>query len=291
MGRYLTKRLALNISQWLADWLPALPLLVIAYGMLVAPIVMLLVQSFLRDDGSFTLANWIEVFASKRDRQAILTSLQLGIVSASTSLFIGSPIAWSIARMATVQRSSWLALLNMATHFSGIGLAFGFIAILGTYGMLTLSLQRFGIAFTPPTPSSFWGLAIVYAYVNIPLFILLTIPGMAILSQEWWEAAQTAGATQWQFWRSIGLPILAPFLGASWILVFTWAIGLYGLPLALGSGATYSTPLITLQIADILTTNISGQGEAAVFAMLLLLLASICLFSYRWMLRRAMRWF
>ncbi len=279
-----------SVLQWLTDWLPALPLLVVAYGLLVAPIAMLIVQSVLADDGSFTLTHWITILTSRSNQTAITTSLSLGLISATISLIVGGPIAWFISRMLPLHRSLWLAILNTATNFGGIGLAFGFVAILGTYGMVTLFLQQLAIPFQPPASGSVLGLAIAYAYVNIPLFILLVIPGMGSLRQEWWEAAQISGATQWQFWRSVGLPILMPFLGAGWVLVFTWSIGLYGLPLALGSGVSRNVLLITLQIGDTLRASISGQGEAAVLATILFVLACIGLATYRCILRRAARW-
>jgi putative spermidine/putrescine transport system permease protein len=283
---------SLRVRQWFADWLPALPILAIVYGLLVAPVVALLVQSFLSDEGGWTLANWAEVLTSRSDRRAILTSLSLGAVSATSSLLIGAPIAWFVSRMLPVGRSFWLSMLNMATNFSGIGLAFGFVAILGNFGMMTLALKDLGLPFVPPAPNSFWGLVLAYDYTNIPLFILLTIPGMGILRQDWWEAAQTCGATQRRFWRSIGLPILMPFLGSGWLLIFTWSIGLYGIPFALaGNGATRKVSLITLQIGDILQANISGQGSAAVLAMVLLLIGAFSLLTYRWMIGRAAQWF
>jgi putative spermidine/putrescine transport system permease protein len=163
---------------------------------------------------------------------------------------------------------------------------------LGNYGMITLAFQDLGVPFMPPAPNTFWGLVLAYNYTNIPLFILLTISGMGMLRQDWWEAAQTCGATQARFWRAIGLPILAPFLGAGWLLVFTWSIGLYGIPFALaGNGATRKVSLITLVIGDSLQASISGQGEAAVLAMVLLMIAVISLLTYRWMLGRTARWF
>lgn len=281
-----------RFKRWLIDWLPALPILMLSYGLLVAPVLALLVQSFGSEEGGLTLANWAEVLTSRSDRRAILTSLSLGAVSATSSLLIGAPVAWFVSRMIPVRRSIWLSLLNMATNFSGIGLAFGFVAILGSYGMVTLAFRDLGLPFAPPAPNTFWGLALAYNYTNIPLFILLTIPGMGILRNDWWEAAQTCGATQGTFWRSIGLPILMPFLGAGWLLIFTWSIGLYGIPFALaGNGATRKVSLITLQIGDILQANISGQGEAAVLAIVLLLIAAFSLLTYRRMIQRAAKWF
>ncbi len=284
--------LSRRVGQWLADWLPALPILTIAYGLLVAPVIALLIQSFLSDEGTLTLANWAEILSSRLNRRAIITSLLLGASSATTSLLIGAPIAWFVSRMLPTGRSLWLSMLNMATNFSGIGLAFGFVAILGSFGMVTLAFKDLGLPFVPPAPNTFWGLLLAYDYTNIPLFILLTIPGMGILRNDWWEAAQTCGATQGQFWRAIGLPILTPFLGAGWLLIFTWSIGLYGIPFALaGNGATRKVALITLQIGDILQASVSGQGGAAVLAIILLLIAAIALLTYRWMIRRAAKWF
>lgn len=275
--------------RWLADWLPALPLLIVAYGLLVAPVAFLLIESFLTDDGRFTLVNWMETLTHRRNQQAIFTSTALGMVSATIALVMGGPIAWFLSRMRTGQRAIGLAVMNMATTFSGIGLAFGFIAILGSYGMLTLLLQALAIPFTPPAPGSFWGLVLAYAYVNIPLFVLLILPGMGVLQQEWWEAAQTSGATRWQFWRSIGLPILLPFLAAGWMLIFTGSIGLYGLPLALAGRAT--STLMTLRIGSTLEANLFGQGEAAVLAVVLSLMAGVSLLTYRLMLTRVAQWF
>ena len=74
--------------------------------------------------------------------RAILTSVRLGIVCAAIALLLGSPLAWFVSRMITAKRSVWLSLLNVAANFGGIGLAFAYMAALGTFGMVTLALAR-----------------------------------------------------------------------------------------------------------------------------------------------------
>lgn len=281
-----------HLNRWLGDWLPALPLLLVAYGLLVLPILVLIVQSFISNQGVLTLDNWAEVLSSGRDRRAIGTSLLMGASSATIALAIGGPLAWWLSRMRAARSSIWLAMFNTATNFGNIGLAFGFVAILGTYGMITLLLQQLGFPFSPPSPGSFIGLVMAYSYGNVPMFILLTLPGMSILKPQWAEAAETCGATHWQFWRMVGLPILLPFLAAGWLLIFTWSVGLYGIPFALtGGGRSTEVSLITLQIAKVLESSFSGQAKAATLSVLLLLIAVISLLVYRWTLRRAARWF
>jgi putative spermidine/putrescine transport system permease protein len=131
-----------------------------------------------------------------------------------------------------------------------------------------------------------------YSYTNVPLFVLLTLPAMSIVRHEWLEAAEICAATNWQFWRYVGLPILSPFLAAGFLLIFTWSIGIYGLAFALGATAstTGQLRLITLQIGINLNTGAGTEERSYVLAVVLLILAACSLLMYRQAMRRALRW-
>jgi putative spermidine/putrescine transport system permease protein len=277
----------------LAAWLPALPLLLLAGALLVAPTVQLIVQSLRGSTGHWTLQFWREALASNGVKRSIRTSVDLGVICATVALVVGGPLAWFISRMVTLRRSLWLALLNVAANFGGIGLAFGYIAALGTFGMVTLAMKNVGLPFQAPEMGTSTSLVLAYSYTNVPLFVLLTLPAMAILRTEWLEAAEVSAATRWQFWRYVGLPILTPFLAAGWLLIFTWSIGIYGLAYAMGFTAaqTGRLRLITLQIGITLNTGAGREERAAVLAVVLLLLAAVSLLAYRLILRWALRWF
>src|SRR5439155_383829 len=187
-----------------------------------APATWLIVQSLMSDKG-LTLDVWVKTVGSRITRRAVTTSLSISALSAMICTIVGAPVAWQISRMATGRRALWLALLNVAANFGGIGLAFAYLATLGRVGMVTLVLHGLGVAFSPPRPASFIGLSLAYQYVNIPLYILLTIPAMGVVRDEWWEAAQTSAATRGQFWRYVGLPLLTPFVAAGWVLIYSLA--------------------------------------------------------------------
>ena len=137
--------------------------------------------------------------------------------------------------MVTASRSIWLALLNVAANFGGIGLAFGYMAALGTFGMVTLALHEIGIPWMPPEIGSFTSLVMAYSYTNVPLFVLLTLPAMAILRQEWLEAAEVCAASRVAVLalRRVAGPLAVSVAG--FLLIFTWSIGIYGLAFALGA--------------------------------------------------------
>ncbi len=280
-----------RLTQAVVHWAPALPLLLLALALLVLPTIMVVVQSVRGEAGQWTLEFWAETFQRRGDRVAIVTSLSLGVACATLSLLIGAPLAWFLSRSQLVTRTAWLSLLNVGANFGGIGLAFGFMASLGTYGMVTLVLQQTGLGFVPPTPASFLGLLLVYLYTNVPLFVLLTLPAMRVVEADTLEAASTLGATKAETARFIGLPVLAPFLAAGWLLIFTWSIGIYGLAYALaGNAATNQLRLMTLQIGIALNSAAGSQGRAAVMATLLLVIATLSLLAYRLTMRRAVRW-
>src|SRR5581483_4602531 len=159
LGQTATQRsaparsMARALRDALAAWLPAL--------LLVIPAMLLIVQSFSTEAG-LSLANWGKVLSNRNDQRAIVTSLELAALSATLAMLIGTPAAWFISHMFPARRAIWLALLNVAANFGGIGLGFAYLATLGNVGMVTLMLKAIGIPFDPPSPASFTGLAIGY---------------------------------------------------------------------------------------------------------------------------------
>ncbi|HEY7599909.1 MAG TPA: ABC transporter permease subunit [Candidatus Limnocylindrales bacterium] len=280
-----------RVGRALAAWGPALPLLAVLAFCLVVPVALLLARSFVTVDG-IGLGAWSRVLATPLNQRAIVTSVELGLACAIVSVVVGTPLAWLVSRMLAGRRASWLGLFNVAAHFGGIGLAFAYVATLGSFGMVTLLLRGAGLEATPPDRASLAALVITYEHANIPLFVLLTVPAMGMLREEWWEAAQTAGASRLQFWRRIGLPLLLPFIGAGFVLSFTWSIGIYGIAYALaGQSAALPIQLITLQIGEALSNDaIRGPERAAVLSVVLMALAIGALLLYRALLRRGTRW-
>lgn len=281
-----------SVRRLAGDWLPALPLIVVIVAVLIAPAFVLVVGSFDVGSGELGMASWEAMLNRRGDVASIWTTLALSATVATIATVVGGPLAWILSRMAPVHRATWLALLTVGGNFGGIGLGFAYFTVLGTTGMLTILLQGIGLGIVPPRPSSFEGLVIGYLYTNVPLFVLLTIPAMGALRDEWWEAAQVASATRWQFWWRVGIPVLTPFIGAGWLLIFTWSVGLYGLAYALaGGGAAAGVSVMTLRIGSILTSDITATPRAYALAVLLMAIAIVSLLAYRVAVRRGMRWY
>ena len=132
-------------------------------------------------------------------------------------------------------------------------------------------------------------LALVYLYFLIPLMVLTITPALEALRPQWREAADNLGASGWQYWRYVGGPVLAPPVIGATMLLFASSFAAYATAKALVGS---SVPLVTLQIADALSSNVvvgsENLGKALALGMVLLI--GIVMAFYAWVQRRTQRW-
>ena len=200
----------------LGDMLAVLPFILFAILFLILPLSYLVIQAFQTQDGAFTLDN-IAGLAEPKIAGAFWYSIRLSATTAALGALIGLLMALAIIRGGL---PSWIGNLVMtfsgvASNFAGIPLAFAFLATLGRLGLVTVVLKALGINIYVRGGwdlLSFWGLTLTYLYFQIPLMILIIAPAIHGMRKEWNEAAATLGATNGQFWRYVGLPVLWPNL-------------------------------------------------------------------------------
>ena len=133
-----------------------------------------------------------------------------------------------------------------------------------------------------------FGLEIVYLYFQFPLMVLIIAPAIDGLKPEWREAAENMGATGFQYWRRVALPILTPTLLGSMILLFGNSFGAQATAYQLTAGQVALVPLaIGNQISGDVLHNV-GLGYAMAMGMVAVMGVSII--AYTWLQRRSERW-
>jgi putative spermidine/putrescine transport system permease protein len=272
-------------------WWPVAPFGVAVAALLFGPAVNIVLDSLRAPDGGPTLQNWADVFTSVLNRRAIGYSVTLGAIVATFCALIGTPLAWCIGRLQVGGRSVAVAALNVAANISATALVFGATATFGAAGLVTLSLRRLLPDFPALDLYGVPGLIVVYVYTHLPLFVLLFLPALGAVGGTLWEAAAVCGASPARFWWRVGIPTLLPFIIAGWSLMFVWAIGAYGLPLAL-TGTEGGVPLMTLRIGALIESvgRTNRFERAACLSLMLIGLSLVALWGYHMLLRRAARW-
>lgn len=256
------------------------------------PTVTVVVSAFVSEDGGFTTERVAALF-----NETALAALGRSVVlSASTAVLgavFGALLAWLIvSRPATsMVRRAVLSLCSVLAQFGGVALAFAFLATIGLNGVLTLWVQQ---AFDVNLAGSGWlyglpGLILVYTYFQIPLMVIVFLPALEGLREQWREAALNLGASTWQYWREVAVPLLTPaFLGAV-LLLFANAFAAYATAAALVS---QGSPILPLLIRSAMTSEVVlGQaGFAYALALEMIVVVAVIMVAYNLLVRRTARW-
>lgn len=275
----------------IGDFLGVVPFLIFSVMFLILPTMFLVGSAFVGPEGEFTFQNILDLGTPQ-----ILSSFWISIRVSAASAILGCAIGLVISlavirgRLPSAIRSTVLTFSGVASNFAGIPLAFAFLATLGRLGLVTVLLKFFGFDLYKAGFNilSFWGLTITYLYFQIPLMILIIAPAIDGLKKEWSEAASTLGATPWQFWRYVGLPVLWPNLLGTLSLLFANAFGAIATAYALTGSSLNIVPI--LLYAQIRGDVLHNPGLGAALALGMIVITALANVIYLVIRTRAERW-
>lgn len=243
-------------------WIAVILMLVLVLAFEVVPAVYILLTGFQSDTG-FTLENYGRIFTGRYYTQAIVNSVILSAVSSFFGIVIGTCTALCLRGMSDRATGKIITVLNMTTNYTGIPLAFAFIVLLGSNGVVTLFLKNvMGINLYTQGFSlySWFGITLVYVYFQIPLAIMLMYPAAASIKESIQEAASMLGAGKLLFWLRIGIPMLLPALLGGVCILFANALGAYATAYALVGG---NKGIIAIAIANLVSGDVNPNPYLA----------------------------
>ncbi|KQN50952.1 ABC transporter permease [Pseudomonas sp. Leaf48] len=268
-------------------WLAALCLVPFALFFIVfeiAPLTWVMINSLQSEEFGWGLANFKKIFSSKFYLQAIQYSLEISFWSSVFGILIAVLGAYSLRQVDSKLRNFVNAFANMTSNFAGVPLAFAFIILLGFNGSFTIMLKQAGIIQDFNLYSK-TGLIILYTYFQIPLGVLLLYPAFDALREDWRESAALLGASGWQYWRHIGLPVLTPALLGTFVILLANALGAYATVYALTTG---NFNVLPIRIAAMVSGDISlDPNLASALAVVLVALMTLVTIVHQLLLKRS----
>lgn len=272
--------------------MPLVPFLAFVGVFLLVPTITVAIGAFQDADGAFTLENLgaLNDYAALR---ALRGSLILSATTAVLGASLGAVLAWLIISTGpdSLLKRMTMAVSGVLAQFGGVILAFAWIATLGIQGIVTLALQHLtgfnlygdGWLFSIP------GLVVVYTYFQIPLMVIVFAPALEGLRVQWREAAVNLGATTWQYWRHVAVPLLTPAFLGSMLLLFANAFAAYATAAVLVS---QGQPIVPLLIRQAITSEVLLGGANVGFALALemIVVVALVMAAYSLLLRRTSRW-
>lgn len=269
-----------------------LPFLLIVFLYELLPLVMLIIDSFKLKENkviSYSLQNYAKIFTTLSYQKAITNSLTITLISSA----IGILIAFLGARAAYTSRGKFrhvfMTVLNMTSNFAGVPLAFAYMIILGSSGVILKFADTYGISFLQGFDLyTSKGLILMYIYFQIPLSTLLLIPAFNGIRKEWQEANLLLGGRNSTFWLKVGIPVLIPSIFGTLSVLFANALCAYATAYAL---LMNNFSLLPINISSMFTGDIKAKpylGAALSVVMMILMCIAILINNY--VVKKTTRW-
>lgn len=262
-------------------WLLFVPITIFIVVFAVIPAVGMFLSSMITSNG-VTLDFYKSTFTGEYLHSFITTSA-LSLYSSLFSMIWGTIVTWSLVRT----KSTWIkhavtAISSTMANFAGLPLAVAFMTTLGMSGILTellktvhINLIRLGWNLT-----SFTGLMVVYTSFLVPLCIILLLPALSSLKNEWEEASATLGAPMHTYIFRVVAPMMFPSLIGTFALLFANAFSTYVTAYELAGGSVNLIPLIIGYLIDgNVSINVSLGDSLAMEEMIVLGLAVLLFLS------------
>jgi putative spermidine/putrescine transport system permease protein len=291
-GRRRRRRLPDAARPWL---LLAPALLVITFlflGALAFGVLQSLNVINLTGEANPSLDAYINIFNDEVFWRSLGLSLWIAFISTSLSIVLAIGTALLIFRTERGRRAStfvyqfnlpiphivggvaMLLLLSQSGFFSRVGFAMG----------LTDSPADF-----PPLTNDPWGFAIIAEYVwKETVFIgVVVLAALAGGVAEYEDLARTLGASKWKrFWHVI-LPLIAPAVISTSIIVFAFSFGAFEIPFMLGQPFPAALPVLAFRAY--VDVDLNSRPEAMAISVVIASVVATLVLVYTWFGRRYVR--
>lgn len=221
-------------------WILLSPALTAVTLLLFVPLMFIVVYSFwLRsavgaDTMGFHLDNWQRALTDPFYRYILWNTLKIAAITTVLCALLGYPAAYFIAR-SRGNKLVLLVLLMLPFWISYIIRTMSWINILGTSGALNSALMSLGIT-SEPIRMLYNEYTVILGLVHflLPFMVLNVFVSLDGIDTNLEDAANSLGATKWQAFTEVTLPLSLPGLAAGGLLCFVLAAGTYITPLILG---------------------------------------------------------
>lgn len=140
------------------------------------------------------------------------------------------------------------------------------------FGAINLMLGWFGIENLPwlsDPKLTFYAAIITNIWLGFPFMMMITLGGLQSISSELYEAADIDGASAWNKFKDITLPLLKPILTPAIILGTIWTFNMLNVIIILAGG--YGNKETQILVTDVyrLAFNFYRYGFAAAYSVLI----------------------
>src|SRR4051795_703516 len=212
-----------------------LPAVFCVIALFIYPFFYGFVLSFEPKSGTW-LANYSRFFSDSFFHGTISTTLWLAVPVTIINLVVAVPVALQVRHMRWQRLLT--AILVLPITLGTVLVAEGLLNYLGPQGWFNRVFMTLGLISQPlKLVHNYWGVFASLVITGFPFTFLLTLSYVTGIDPALEQAAATLGASGWQRFRHIYLPLLIPGFAITFCLSFVQAFSVFPSAVLLGEPA------------------------------------------------------
>ena len=240
--------------------------------------------------GSFVgLANYREILGNETFRQTVQNSFVFTGIALTFKTVLGVWLAVLLARdlrFKRLIRGAVLLPFVIPTALSTLGWWWMFDSL---YSVVNWTAIRLGII-SPPGPNwlgqaayAMAAVIIVNIWRGLPFFAVTTLAGLVAIPREFYEAAEVDGASAWQRFWHVTLPLVKPVLAVVILFSTIFTFSDFNIVYVLTRGGPMNTTHLFATLGYQIGLNGGNLGQgAAILLFMLPLLGMVVFFQLRY---------
>ena len=233
------------------------------------------------------LRNYIEIFSTPEALNSLLTTMKYVFIAVTFQVLLAMVLAMALNELPKYRRL-FVALITIpmmvAPLVAGLMFSFFWNPQFGLYSYIVRAL-RLPLTATPLSDSNLalWFVAFTDVWEWTPYLVLTFLAGLQSIPGESYEAAKVDGASGWQIFRRITIPLMSPILVVGLILRAMEAFKEFDKPYILtGGGPGSATEVIDLYTyrQAFVSFNFSKAAALCIILFILLLTGGILYGKY-----------
>jgi putative spermidine/putrescine transport system permease protein len=221
------------------------------------------------------LGNYALLFTNAAVQHILWTTARICLVTTAVTMVLGYLLAYATLHVSRAHEAWMLFFVLLSFWISVLVRAFAWVALLHPGGLINSALLALGVIAHPlPLVRNEFGVVLGMVHYMIPYAVLPLYANMKGIDGRLVPAARGLGASPFQAFLKVYLPLSLPGIVGAGILVFIFSLGFYVTPAILGGGKVVMiAEYIALQVVETLQWGLGTMLATSLLITVFLMLA------------------
>ena len=252
-----------------------LPAVLVLLALFVYPLLGIADRSVYKPRVGYTLDYYAQIWRVPVYLTVIWRTFQTSALVTLLCLALGYPLAYLLATLRPRVARLLMIVVILPFFTSIIVRTYAWMVLLGSHGVVNQYLTWLGLTVAPlPLLYNKGGVLIGMTYVLLPYMVLTVYSVMRGIEPAFIRAAHSLGASRWQAFRKVFLPLSLPGIAGGTLLVFILSLGFFITPALMGGPSDVMIAMLIEREVEF-TLNWSFASALAVILLALTLIGFV----------------